>query len=118
MKLPWKRSVPAVDPDLLIVIDGLSWQERPIIVQDELQLTDGQRTFPKTSLARYWDEDGRVIWVANAPRETLIKAEALEEVRQSNVLRNVFAYQKPLPNVNYVIYVGLILTLIIAIWRR
>lgn len=118
MRLPWAKRAPEVDPDLLIVIDEQTWQERSVIAQDELQVSDGARSFPKASLSRYWDETGRVVWVANAPRETLIKAEALDEVRQSNILRNVFAYQKPLPNPNYVIYIGLILVIIIAIWRR
>lgn len=101
----------------LVILDGLTWQERLAVAEDETQISDGERAFPKSALSRYWDEAGEEVWIANAPREVLIEAETLEDVRRSSVLKNVFAYQKPLPNVNYVIYVGLLVVILVMAWR-
>lgn len=113
----WRKHVEQAEKPQLIVIDGSTWQERIVLFEDELQVTDGTRSFPKKDTPRYYTEAGREVWLVHGPHETLIAAENLEEVRQSNVLRNVFAYSKPLPNVNYVIYIGLLLVLLVAVWR-
>lgn len=102
----------------LVVLDDQTWQERSIVAADEEQVSDGQRSFPKSSILRYWDEAGQEVWLANPPRQTLIDAQELEDLRKKHVLRNVFAYQKPLPNINYVIYVGLLLVILVMVWRR
>jgi len=113
-----KKSEPERE-DILIVLSGDEAVIEPIIHMNEEHVQAGALVYPRAELSKYLAESGRV-FVANVPEPMRVSAEKIGQLADSQVLKNVFQYNKPerFWSINTFMLLGMMILLAISILRR